>query len=135
MGAKHAHGTMSADSETRRVHFHSPEQLIERVDAIASILHKDRTAVLNEALREYVGDAADSDSFQQLVANEYYEDRLEFDTVKKLVGVDTAQQFRLLKADLNSDPLDLPASDDVNIYEGDLRTVDPTEPESETSSK
>lgn len=134
-GAKYAHRTMSTDSETQRVHFHSPEQLIERVDAIANILHKDRTDILNEALREYVMDAADSDSFQQLVANEYYEDRLDFDTVKQLVGTDTAQQFRLLKADLNSDPLDLPPSDDVDIYEGDMRTVEPTEPHSETSSE
>lgn len=108
---------MSTDDETRRVHFHSPERLIERVDAIANLVHKDRTAILNEALREYVMDTANSDDFQQLVANEYYEDRMDFQTVKQLVGADTAQRFRLLKADINGEPLDLAAPSDVDIYD------------------
>lgn len=115
---------MSTDNETRRVHFHSPEHLIERVDAIATLVHKDRTTILNEALREYVMDTANSDDFQQLVANEYYEDRIEFQTVKQLVGADTAQRFRLLKADLNSEPLDLAAPGDTDIYK-EQHTVDP----------
>lgn len=121
------HIEMSADGDTRRVHFNSPEDLVERVDAIASLLHKDRTDLLIEALREYVQETADSDSFQQLVANEYYEDRLEFETVKRLVGTDTAQRFRLLKADLADEPLDLSAPDDTDVYEDDLRTVEPAD--------
>ena len=115
---------MSADEDTQRVHFHSPAQLIERVDAIATLVHKDRTAILNEALREYVRDTATSDEFQQLVANEYYEDRLDFETTKQLVGAETAQRFRLLKADLDSEPLELAAPSDTTIYD-DPRTVEP----------
>lgn len=118
---------MSSDSDTRRVHFNSPQQLVERVDAIASLLHKDRTDLLNEALRENVQETAKQDAFQQLVANEFYEGRLEFETVKQLVGTDTAQRFRLLKADLEREPLDLAAPEDIDIYEGDRQTVDPTE--------
>lgn len=93
---------MSADRDTQRVHFHSPVQLIERVDAIATIFHKDRTEILNEALREYVDETANDDSFQGIVANEYYEERLDFETVKQLVGADAAQRFRLLKRDLDN---------------------------------
>lgn len=118
---------MSSDSDTRRVHFNSPQQLVERVDAIASLLHKDRTDLLNEALREYVQETAKQDAFHQLVANEFYEGRLEFETVKQLVGTDTAQRFRLLKADLEREPLDLAAPEDIDIYEGDRQTVDPAE--------
>lgn len=114
---------MSTDDETRRVHFHSPEHLIERVDAIATLVHKDRTAVLNEALREYVMDTANRDDFQQLVANEYYENRIDFQTVKQLVGADTAQRFRLLKADIDGEPLDLAAPSDADIYD-DKDTVE-----------
>ncbi|EMA48197.1 hypothetical protein [Halococcus thailandensis] len=118
---------MSADRETQRVHFHSPEHLIERVDAIATLFQKDRTDVLNEALREYVDEIANDDSFQEIVANEYYENRLDFETVKQLVGADTAQRFRLLKRDLDSEPLDLSAPSDTDIYAGERHTVDPAD--------
>jgi hypothetical protein len=118
---------MSTDRDTRRVHFHSPEHLIERVDAIATIFQKDRTDVLNEALRAYVDETASDDSFQGIVANEFYEDRLDFETVKQLVGADVAQRFRLLKRDLESEPLDLPTPNDTDIYDGDRRTVDPAD--------
>lgn len=123
---------MSADRDTQRVHFHSPEHLIERVDAIATIFHKDRTDVLNEALREYVTETASDDSFQAIVANEFYEDRLDFETVKQLVGADAAQRFRLLKRDLDGEPLDLPAPSDTDIYGGEQRTVDPADSDTGT---
>lgn len=118
---------MRSNGDTRRVHFNSPERLVERVDAIASLLRKDRTELLNEALREYVRATADRDAFQQLVADEYYEDRLEFETVKQLVGTEAAHRFRLLKADLDGEPLDLPAPDDTDVYGGDRRTADPAD--------
>jgi hypothetical protein len=123
---------MSTDRDTQRVHFHSPEHLIERVDAIATIFHKDRTDVLNEALREYVTETASDDSFQAIVANEFYEDRLDFETVKQLVGTDAAQRFRLLKRDLDSEQLDLPAPGDTDIYDGERQTVDPAESGTDT---
>jgi hypothetical protein len=124
---------MSTDDDTQRVHFNSPRHLIERVDAIAALVSKDRTDLLNEALREYVHETANSDSFQQLVANEFYEDRVDFETVKQLVGAETAQRFRLLKADLDSEPLALSAPNDTDVYEGDLRTVEPTENDADSS--
>ena len=123
---------MSTDRDTQRVHFHSPEHLIKRVDAIATIFHKDRTDILNEALREYVDETANDDSFQGIVANEYYEDRLDFETVKHLVGTDAAQRFRLLKRDLDSEPLDLPASSDTDIYDDERQTVDPADSDATT---
>jgi hypothetical protein len=123
---------MSANRDTQRVHFHSPEHLIERVDAIATIFHKDRTDVLNEALREYVTETASDDSFQAIVANEFYEDRLDFETVKQLVGADAAQRFRLLKRDLDNEPLDLPAPNDTDIYDGERRTVNPADSDTGT---
>jgi hypothetical protein len=123
---------MSTDRDTQRVHFHSPEHLIERIDAIATVLQKDRTDVLNEALREYVSETASDDSFQGIVANEFYEDRLDFETAKQLVGADVAQRFRLLKRDLDSEALDLPAPSDADIYDGDRRTVDPADSDIDT---
>jgi hypothetical protein len=115
---------MSASDDPRRVHFQSPEYLVDRLDAIAELFDKDRTDLLVEAIREYIEDTADSETFQELVATKYYDDQLEFETVKQLVGAETAQRLRLLKADLNGEPLDLAAPDDVDVYEGDVTTVE-----------
>ncbi|WP_222918296.1 ribbon-helix-helix domain-containing protein [Natrinema sp. SYSU A 869] len=115
---------MSASDDPRRVHFQSPEYLVERLDAIADLFDKDRTDLLVEAIREYLEETADSETFQELVATKYYDDQLEFETVKQLVGAETAQRLRLLKADLEDEPLDLAAPDDVDIYGDDAATVD-----------
>lgn len=114
---------MSASDDPRRVHFQSPEYLVERLDAIADLFDKDRTDVLVEAMREYIQDTADSETFQELVATKYYDDQLDFDTAKQLVGAETAQRLRLLKSDLADEPLDIAAPDDVDIYDGNVTTV------------
>jgi len=120
--AEYAH-RMSASDDPRRVHFQSPEYLVDRLDAIADLFDKDRTDLLVEAIREYIEDTADSETFQELVATKYYEDQLGFETVKQLVGAETAQRLRLLKADPEDEPLDLDAPDDIDIYGDDARTV------------
>lgn len=121
--ANHAHRMGSSD-EPRRVHFQSPEYLVDRLDAIADLFDKDRTDLLVEASREYIDDTAGSETFQELVATKYYNDQLEFETVKQLVGAETAQLLRLLKADLDDEPLDFPAPKDADIYGGAAVTVD-----------
>ena len=115
---------MSASDDPRRVHFQSPEYLVDRLDAIAELFDKDRTDLLVEAIREYIEETADSETFQELVATKYYDNQLEFETVKQLVGAETAQRLRLLKADLEDEPLDLAAPDDVDIYDGDATAVE-----------
>ena len=114
---------MGASDDPRRVHFQSPEYLVERLDAIADLFDKDRTDVLVEAMREYIEDTAGSETFQELVATKYYNDQLDFEAVKQLVGAETAQRLRLLKSDLSEEPLDIAAPDDVDIYGGDATTV------------
>lgn len=121
--AEHAHN-MSASDEPRRVHFQSPEYLVERLDAVAELFDTDRTDLLVEAIREYLEETADSETFQELVATKYYDDQLEFETVKQLVGTETAQRLRILKADLEDEPLDLEAPADVDIYGDDATEID-----------
>jgi len=77
---------MSASDDPRRVHFQSPEYLVDRLDAIADLFDKDRTDLLVDAIREYIEDTADSETFQELVATKYYDDQLEFETVKTTGG-------------------------------------------------
>ena len=121
--AEYAH-RMSTSDDPRRVHFQSPEYLVDRLDAIADLFDKDRTDLLVEAIREYIEETADSETFQELVATKYYDGQLEFETVKQLVGAETAQRLRLLKADLEDEPLNIDAPDDVDVYDGDAITVD-----------
>ena len=115
---------MSASDDPRRVHFQSSEYLVERLDAIAELFDKDRTDLLVEAIREYIEETADSETFQELVATKFYDDQLEFETVKQLVGAETAQRLRLLKADLEDEPLDFAAPDDIDVYDGDATAVE-----------
>ncbi|MFT4920846.1 MAG: hypothetical protein ACI8XM_000037 [Haloarculaceae archaeon] len=116
---------MSASDDPRRVHFQSPEYLVERLDAIADLFDKDRTDLLVEAIREYLEDTAESETFQELVATKYYDDQLDFETTKQLVGAETAQRLRLLKADLDGEPLDIAAPDEeIDVYAGDATSVD-----------
>lgn len=116
---------MSAGDDPRRVHFQSPAYLVERLDAIADLFDTDRTDLLVEAIREYVEKTAETEAFRKQVARKYYADQLELDAVEQLVGPESAQRLRLLKADLESEPLDLAPPDDVDIYDGDPETVDP----------
>jgi hypothetical protein len=116
---------MSIDDEPRRVHFQSPEYLVERLDAIADLFDTDRTDLLVEAIRDYIQETAESESFQDLVATKYYDDQIEFETVTQLVGAETAQRLRLLKADLEDEPFELAEPTDAEIYDGTTETVAP----------
>lgn len=117
---------MGTSDGPRRVHFQSPENLVERLDAIADVYETDRTDLLVDAIRNYITEMADDESFQNLVASKYYDEQIVFQTVKRLVGAETAQRLRILKADLESAPLDLDSPRDIDIYGGERTTVDPS---------
>jgi len=92
-------------SSSTRVHFRAPERLIEQADALAAAEDKNRTDVLVEALRAYLSDASNKEGVQQAIADAYYEDRLEYEQVKAIVGTQQAQNFRLLKQQLTDDSI------------------------------
>ena len=118
---------MGASDDSRRIHFQSPEHLVDRLDAIADLLGTDRTNLLVEAVREYVEETVDDETFRQRVATKYYGGELEFETVKQLVGSESAQRLRLIKTDLDGEPSDIAAPDDVDVYDGEVRMADPKE--------
>lgn len=92
-------------SSSTRVHFRAPERLIEQADVLAAAEDKTRTDVLVDALREYLAEAGDEERIQQTIANAYYEDRLSFEQVKAIVGMESAQNFRVLKRQLTDDSI------------------------------
>jgi metal-responsive CopG/Arc/MetJ family transcriptional regulator len=87
-------------SSSIRVHFRAPERLIEQVDILPVAEDKNRTDVLVDALREYLAESSDEERVQQAIANAYYEDRLTFKQIKAIVGMETAQNFHVLKHQL-----------------------------------
>jgi len=117
---------MAADSERKRVHFLSPEELVEQADALADIEGKDRTDVIIEALQKYIEEETDSERFRQRIAEAYYDDRIDLDLVEALVGTEQARTFELLKQDLEDESLGIGDPDeDVDIYGGETATVEP----------
>lgn len=62
---------MSASDDSQRVHFQSPDYLVERLEAITDIYVKDQTDVLIAAIPESIENTTDRESFQELVATTY----------------------------------------------------------------
>lgn len=112
-------------SDRKRVQFRAPPRLIDRADALAAVLGEDRTGVLVTALREYLQGAAHDDALVREIEAAYFDDALNYEMLKRLVGAETAQRLRLLKADLADEPFDLAAPQDVDVYDGDVEAVDP----------
>ena len=88
-------------SDKKRVQFRAPHRLIDRIDALASVLGEDRTDVLVTALREYLQEAAHDDALTQEIAAAYYDDEISFEELKALVGAEEAANFRVLKRQLD----------------------------------
>jgi len=116
---------MSASDDPRRVHFQSPEYLVDRLDAIADLFDTDRTDLLVDAIREYIEETAESETFRELVATKYYDDQLEFETVKQLVGAGNCTTASSPQSGSGGEPSDLAAPDDIEIYDGETEAVDP----------
>ena len=95
---------MSTDK--KRVQFRAPDRLIERTDALATVLGEDRTDILVTALREYLQDATHDDALLQEIADAYYEDAISFTQLKSLVGAEEAANIRVLKQQLSDDFVD-----------------------------
>lgn len=95
---------MSSDGgEKRRVQFRAPSGLVERTDALATVLETDRTDVILSALRDYLRAAAHNDELKQEIAEAYYDDDIAFQQLKELVGHEEAANFRILKDQLSEE--------------------------------
>ncbi|MFC7099027.1 hypothetical protein [Halobaculum marinum] len=93
-------------TEKKRVQFRAPDRLIDRTDALATVLGEDRTDILVTALREYLQDATHDDALLQEIADAYYDDEISFEQLKSLVGAEEAANLRVLKQQLSDDFVD-----------------------------
>lgn len=79
---------------TTRVNFRLPEELVEKADVAAAVSHRNRTEVVVEALREYIGDIEDDEEFREAVVELYLDDEIGFDVLKEFVGRQDAESVR-----------------------------------------
>lgn len=93
---------MSSD-EKKRVQFRAPQGLVDRADALATVLGTDRTDVLTDALREYLREASHEDDLVQEIASAYYDGDISFQQLTGLVGHEQAANFRVLKDQLSEE--------------------------------
>lgn len=95
---------MSSGSEgKRRVQFRAPRRLVERADALATVLETDRTDILTTALRDYLRETAHDDDVEQEIAGAYYDGHITFEQLKELVGHEEAANFHVLKEQLGDE--------------------------------
>lgn len=85
----------------KRVQFRAPHELIDRTDALATVLGEDRTDILVTALWEYVRDAVHDDALVQEIAAAYYDDEIGYEQLTALLGAEEAANIRVLKQQLD----------------------------------
>jgi hypothetical protein len=95
---------MSGD--TKRVNFNFPERLVERADVLGEVEERDRAEIVTTAPREYLRDATADERIVQEIAGAYYDDRIDFEELRALVGPERAGNFRILKGRLDEEFLD-----------------------------
>ena len=89
------------DMGTTRVNFRLPDDLLEKADVAAEITHKNRTAIITEALQEYLDEVEDDEEFKEAVVDLYLDDRIGFEVLKKFVGRQDAEAVRASKSVLD----------------------------------
>lgn len=84
-----------------RVNFRLPEELVQKADLAAAVIKKNRTEIVTEALRAYVDEIEDDDSFREAVVELYLDDEINFEVLKASLGRQDAEAVRASKAMLD----------------------------------
>lgn len=82
---------------TTRVNFRLPDELLDKADVAAEITHKNRTEIVKEALRTYLQEVEDDETFEEAVVELYLDGDISFDTLAEFVGRQDAEAVRTSK--------------------------------------
>ena len=88
---------MSTTSVTVRL----PELLIKKADIAAEIGKKNRAEIVKEALRSYLEEIENDETFKEAVVERYLDGRIEFEVLKEFVGKRDAESIRVSKTVLD----------------------------------
>jgi metal-responsive CopG/Arc/MetJ family transcriptional regulator len=77
-----------------RVNFRLPEKLLEKADVTAEATHRNRTELVKEALREYLGKFESDEDFKRKVVELYLDEELGFEEMKAVIGKQDAESVR-----------------------------------------
>lgn len=83
---------------TTRVNFRLPDDLVQKADVAAEVTHKNRTEIIVEALREYLEEVEDDETFKEAVVDLYLDDQIGFDVLTEFVGRQNAESIRASKS-------------------------------------
>ena len=83
--------------DTKKVNFRLPDELVDKADVAAEVTHKNRTEIVREALRQYLEEVEDDESFREDIVDLYLEDEIGFDTLKEFLGRQDAESIRASK--------------------------------------
>jgi len=75
-----------------------PAELIEKVDVAAAVEGGDRTAIVTEALQEYLADLANDDDFRGRVLDLYLDGEVSADMLETIVGRPDAESIQASEA-------------------------------------
>ncbi|WP_198662100.1 hypothetical protein [Halorussus litoreus] len=89
--------------EKRRVNFNAPEPLVRQADIVTDLLDVSRTRLLVEALQDEIEEFVDDEQFQKELREAYYDRRVEFSSLKTVLGTEEAMRVRMLRESLDRD--------------------------------
>ena len=110
--------------EKTRVDFNAPALIVERADNVAELLDVSRTQLLIDALQDELNELIDDEGFRSRLRDAYYDERIDFQTVKSVLGQEEAMRMKLLRASIDREPpepqvmAELPNDDE--FYDGEV---------------
>jgi hypothetical protein len=110
--------------EKTRVDFNAPASIVERADNVAELLDISRTRLLIDALQDELDEVVNDEGFRSHLRDAYYDERIDFQTVKSVLGQEEAMRMKLLRASIDRDPpepqlkAELPT--DEEFYDGEV---------------
>jgi predicted transcriptional regulator len=84
-----------------RVNFRLPEDLVDKADVAAEVNKKNRTEIVKEALKDYLEEVENDETFKEAVVELYLDDRIGFELLKEFVGRRDVESVRASKTILD----------------------------------
>lgn len=82
---------------TKRINVRLPEKLVRETDGIANVEHKNRTELIKDALRDYLGKKEADEEFKEKIVDMYLDDEISYEVLKAIIGRKDSEAARASK--------------------------------------